>query len=108
MAVGGGSTLDTAKAVNLYLTYPPADFLDYVNAPIGKGQPVPGELKPSSPSPPPRHRQRDHRGGDLRPLKHAGQDRHRQPAAQAHLGVVDPRNTATLPPMVAASSDWTC
>jgi hydroxyacid-oxoacid transhydrogenase len=45
VALGGGSTIDTAKAVNLYHTYP-ADLLEYVNAPIGKGTPVPGPLKP--------------------------------------------------------------
>src|SRR5690349_3024148 len=45
VAVGGGSVMDTAKAANLYATYP-ADFFDYVNPPIGKGKPVPGRLKP--------------------------------------------------------------
>ncbi len=45
VAVGGGSTMDTAKAANLYSTCP-ADFLTYVNPPIGEGRPVPGALKP--------------------------------------------------------------
>ena len=45
LSIGGGSVIDTCKAANLYSTYP-ADFLTYVNAPIGGGQPVPGPLKP--------------------------------------------------------------
>ena len=45
VAVGGGSTIDTAKAVNL-LTCHPAPLLDYINKPVGKGVPVPGALKP--------------------------------------------------------------
>lgn len=45
VSVGGGSVIDTAKAANLYATHP-ADFLSYVNAPIGDGTPVPGPLAP--------------------------------------------------------------
>ena len=32
--------MDTAKAANLYNAYPEADFLDFVNAPVGRGLPV--------------------------------------------------------------------
>ncbi len=35
VGIGGGSAIDTAKAANLYATYP-ADLLAYVNAPIGR------------------------------------------------------------------------
>ena len=45
VGLGGGSCLDTAKAVNLYATYP-ADLRAYINPPLGEGRPVPGPLKP--------------------------------------------------------------
>jgi alcohol dehydrogenase class IV len=45
VSVGGGSVMDTCKAANLYATHP-AEFMTYVNAPIGAGQKVPGPLKP--------------------------------------------------------------
>ena len=45
VSVGGGSVIDTCKAAALYATWP-ADFFDYVNAPIGGGRAVPGPLPP--------------------------------------------------------------
>lgn len=46
IALGGGSTIATAKTANLYTCHPPSDFYDYVNPPLGKGLPVPGSLLP--------------------------------------------------------------
>jgi len=45
VSLGGGSVIDTCKAANLYSTYP-AEFLAYVNRPLGEGLGVPGPLKP--------------------------------------------------------------
>jgi hydroxyacid-oxoacid transhydrogenase len=45
VSLGGGSVMDTAKAANLYATYPD-DFLAYVNAPVGQGKAIPGPLMP--------------------------------------------------------------
>lgn len=38
--------MDTAKAANLYQCHPEAEFLDFVNPPVGKGKTVAKPLKP--------------------------------------------------------------
>ncbi|SDC80389.1 Alcohol dehydrogenase, class IV [Geodermatophilus telluris] len=45
VAVGGGSSIDTAKAVDL-LTTNPGELMDYVNVPVGKGRAPEHQLKP--------------------------------------------------------------
>ncbi|HEU5005691.1 MAG TPA: hydroxyacid-oxoacid transhydrogenase [Jatrophihabitantaceae bacterium] len=45
VAVGGGSSIDTAKAVNLLLTNP-GELMDYVNAPVGGGLAPVNPLRP--------------------------------------------------------------
>ncbi|KZV61019.1 iron-containing alcohol dehydrogenase 1 [Peniophora sp. CONT] len=46
LAVGGGSVIDTAKAANLFTVYRDADLFDFINAPVGKGQPISQQLRP--------------------------------------------------------------
>lgn len=46
LAVGGGSSMDTAKAANLFTNYPEADLFDFINAPIGQGKPITKKLSP--------------------------------------------------------------
>ncbi len=104
VAVGGGSVIDTAKAANLYTTHP-APFLDYVNPPIGRGVPVPGPLKPLFAIPTTAGTGSETTGVSIFDLKemHAKTgiaDRSLKPT----LGLLDPENTLTLPPAVAAST----
>ncbi len=104
VALGGGSTMDTAKAANLYTTHP-ADFLDYVNAPIGKGRPVPGALKPMIAIPTTAGTGSETTGVaifDFKEMKAKTGIAHRR--LKPTLAIVDPDNTKTLPPAVAAST----
>lgn len=104
IAVGGGSTMDTAKVANLYATYP-ADLLEYVNPPIGKGQPVPGPLRPLIAIPTTAGTGSETTGVaifDLLEMHAKTGIAHR--ALRPVMGILDPENTRSMPPMVAASS----
>ena len=104
VAVGGGSTIDTAKAANLYSTHP-SDFFDYVNAPIGLGHPIPGPLKPLIAVPTTAGTGSETTGVaifDYVEKKAKTGIAHRY--LNSTLGIVDSDNTRTLPPAVAAAT----
>lgn len=106
VAIGGGSSMDTAKTANLYSTYP-ADLLTYVNAPIGKGTPVPGPVKPLICVPTTAGTGSETTGVAIFDIvqMHA-KTGIAHPGLRPVLGIVDPNNTRTLPPMVAACSGF--
>ena len=104
LAVGGGSVIDTAKAANLYATYP-ADLLAYVNPPIGRGEPVPGPLKLLIAVPTTAGTGSETTGVaifDYTEMHAKTGIAHR--ALRPNLGILDPDNTRTMPKLVAASS----
>ena len=106
ISIGGGSTIDTAKAADLYATYP-AEFMDYVNAPIGGGKPVPGPLRPHIACPTTSGTGSECTGIAIfdyleMNAKTGIRARELRPA----LGVIDPEVTRTLPPLVVACSGF--
>ncbi|BFZ61293.1 hypothetical protein YB2330_002354 [Saitoella coloradoensis] len=105
LAVGGGSVMDTAKLANLYTCYPDADFMDFVNAPLGKGLPVDKRLHPLIAVPTTAGTGSETTGTAIFDLQS-----HKTKTGIAHrnlkplLGVVDPLNVRTMPSAVFASS----
>lgn len=105
LAVGGGSVIDTAKLMNLYTTFPEADFLDFVNAPLGKGLPIQGKLRPLVAVPTTAGTGSETTGTaifDLVEKKAKTGIAHRN--LKPTLGICDPINTRTMPSAVHSSS----
>ncbi len=106
VGIGGGSSIDTAKVANLYATWP-ADLLEYVNAPIGRATPVPGPIKPLIAIPTTAGTGSETTGVaifDYVAMHAKTGIAHR--ALRPVMGIVDPDNTRTMPPMVAACSGF--
>src|SRR6202171_3628676 len=108
VSVGGGSVMDTCKAANLYATHP-AEFMSYVNAPIGGGQKVPGPLKPHLACPTTAGTGSETTGISIFNLTEINAktgiiSRRLIPT----VALVDPNVTSTLPQNVVASSGFDC
>lgn len=104
VSVGGGSVIDTCKAALLYATYP-ADFLTYVNKPVGGGAPVPGPLPPHIACPTTCGTGSECTGiAVCDVLSLAAKTGIASPRLRPTMALVDPGCTHTLPaPVVAAS-----
>jgi hydroxyacid-oxoacid transhydrogenase len=104
VAVGGGSAIDTAKAVNL-LTTNPGELMDYVNVPVGKGADPVKPLNPLVAVPTTTGTGSESTTIcvlDVLDLKVKTGISH--PRLRPTLAVVDPRLTMTQPPGVTAAA----
>ena len=106
ISVGGGSVMDTCKAANLYATYP-AEFIDYVNAPIGKAIPVPGPLKPHIACPTTFGTASECTGIAIFDfLEMKAKTGIVSPRLRTDLGILDPNSLKTLPQLVRAANGF--
>jgi alcohol dehydrogenase class IV len=108
VSVGGGSVMDTCKAANLYARHP-AEFMTYVNAPIGAGQKVPGPVKPHIACPTTSGTGSETTGIAIFALKSINAktgiiSRHLIP----DVALIDPTVTATLPKFAVAATGFDC
>lgn len=104
VSLGGGSVIDTCKAANLYATHP-AEFLTYVNAPVGAGQPPPGPLRPHIACPTTSGTGAEVTGIAIFDLLALGAKTGiAAPQLRPSEALIDPDATATLPAEVVAAS----
>lgn len=103
ISIGGGSVIDTAKVMNLYSTFP-APLMEYINKPVGKGNPVPGPLKHHIAIP-----TTSGTGSEATPVAVLDIPSLKVKTGIAHsylrptLAIVDPLNMLSQPPEVTAS-----
>lgn len=107
IGLGGGSSMDTAKMINLLRSHPGASLRTYLNRPIGAGAPIPGPLRPLVTVP-----TTAGSGSECTAMVALGVVAERVKTGISDLrlrpsaAVVDPLNTVTMPPAVTAASGY--
>lgn len=107
VALGGGSSIDTAKMLNLLGSHPGSTVHDYLNKPVGAGRAIPGPLKPLVAVP-----TTAGSGSECTAMVALGVTGLRvktgisDPYLRPSLALVDPANTLTLPAEVTAASGY--
>jgi len=105
VGLGGGSSIDTAKVINLYTTYPTDDFFDYIAKPTGKGKEIPGTLKPLIAVP-----TTSGTGSETTSVAVIDLPEYKLKVGISHeyllptLAIIDPLNMITMPPSVTANT----
>ncbi len=106
ISIGGGSVIDTAKAANLLHCHP-AELMDYVNKPLGKGLPVPGKLLTHIACPTTSGTGSESTGVAVFDLVveevKTGMS---SPFLKPDMGIIDPEFTWGLPPLVTAATGF--
>ncbi|MGW1073727.1 hydroxyacid-oxoacid transhydrogenase [Streptomyces sp. NPDC002537] len=107
IGLGGGSSMDTAKVINLLRSCPESGIHRYLNRPIGAGAPVPRPLRPLVAVP-----TTAGSGSECTAMVALGVVAERvktgisDPRLRPTVAVVDPLNTVTAPPAVTAASGY--
>jgi len=107
-AVGGGSVMDTAKAVNLFTSVANIeDLYEFINPPIGAGRPVPSGLKPLIAVSTTSGTGSENTGVvifDILSKNYKTGIAHRN--LKPNLAIVDPDNTISLPKEIAVNTGF--
>ncbi|KUK14376.1 MAG: iron-containing alcohol dehydrogenase [Synergistetes bacterium] len=103
IGVGGGSSIDLTKIVDACYTYKPSSFKDYLAKPYGKGEAIPGPIKPLIAIPTTSGTGSETTRAAVIITENAKATAY-DDFIMPRLAIIDPLNTITMPPKVTAGT----